>query len=87
MDNMVSWAVLDSSGKLVSWVLAFDDNGNKNDRDFQDLVVEVSTVARAIPLPAGGSMASVALLGLAGCVGVGAFEAFRRPFLSQRSAA
>jgi hypothetical protein len=66
MDNMVSWAVLDSSGKLVSWVLAFDDNGNKNDRDFQDLVVEVSTVARAIPLPAGGSMASVALLGLAG---------------------
>jgi hypothetical protein len=66
-DNMVAWAILDASGALQSWLLAFDDGGNKNDRDFQDMIVEVS-VAAPVPLPTGAG------LGMAGLIGVGAMR-------------
>lgn len=60
-DNMIAWAVVNASNELQSWILAFDDGGANNDRDFQDLIVEV----RVIPLPGGAALGFAGLAGLA----------------------
>lgn len=65
-DHMVTYAVTDNSGSLLSWMLFFEDTNILPDKDFNDLVVQVTPVANvvAVPLPSAVLLGGVGLLGL-----------------------
>jgi hypothetical protein len=61
-DHMVTWRIID---KPNTWVIAWEDlPGGGSDRDFNDLVVEVSV--SEIPIPAAILLLGSGLVGLAG---------------------
>lgn len=66
-DHMVTYAITDASGTLLNWMLFFEDTNVLADNDFNDLVVQVTPVAKeavVVPLPSAVLMGGVGLLGL-----------------------
>lgn len=68
LDHMVTWLITGSDGKpnnsIGSWVIAWEDLPGGGDRDFNDLVVELSVAP--VPIPSAILLLSSGLIGLVG---------------------
>lgn len=61
LDHMVTWEII---GKPFTWVIAWEDLTGGGDRDFNDLVVEVSVTP--VPIPSALLLLGSGLVGLVG---------------------